>query len=112
MSNYDAQLLRIIRMERDRAYDEIERLRAALETLTREAAAVANDHHEPRYTRLDEVLVSAREALRGAEETKPAIGPMSGKCARCGTQIEVGWVLCAWCVEHDEALRGAIPQKP
>ena len=42
---------------------ELAAVRAKLEMLIREAQNVADDHHRPRYTRLDEALASAREML-------------------------------------------------
>lgn len=45
-------------------------LRAALVTLINEAQAVADDHHEPRYTRLDEALAYARAAVGKSEVQK------------------------------------------
>jgi len=45
--------------------NRIAELEAALTMLVRESNAVANDHHHPRYNRLDEALMSAQaEALR------------------------------------------------
>lgn len=44
---------------REEAADRIERLEKALVNLTREATAVADDHHNPRYTRLDQAIDSA-----------------------------------------------------
>lgn len=38
-------------------------LAAALALLIREAQGVADDHHRPRYTRLDDALTSARAVL-------------------------------------------------
>ena len=50
------------------AQQEIARLREALETVLREARAVANDHHQMRYTRLDEAIESVQQALVGTKE--------------------------------------------
>jgi hypothetical protein len=44
-----------------------EAMRDALEMLIREAQAVADDHHRPRYTRLDEAIQSARAALSATQ---------------------------------------------
>ena len=46
-----------------------EAMRDALEMLIREAQAVADDHHRPRYTRLDEAIQSARAALSPTQPT-------------------------------------------
>jgi hypothetical protein len=45
-------------------------MRDALEMLIREAQAVADDHHRPRYTRLDEAIQSARAALSPTQPTE------------------------------------------
>jgi hypothetical protein len=51
-----------------RIIDRTSKLEAALLNLIREAQAVADDHHNPRYTRLDESLASARStADRGTD---------------------------------------------
>lgn len=42
-------------------------LEKALRVLIREAQGVADDHHRPRYTRLDEALESAKLALSKTE---------------------------------------------
>lgn len=49
-------------------------LAAALSLLIREAQGVADDHHRPRYTRLDDALTSARAVLAkwGAQPVVPA----------------------------------------
>jgi hypothetical protein len=47
-----------------------EAMRDALEMLIREAQAVADDHHRPRYTRLDEAIQSARAALSPTQPTE------------------------------------------
>lgn len=48
----------------------------ALETLLREAQAVADDHHRPRYIRLDNAISSARAAL-----ASQGAAPASASCA-------------------------------
>ena len=49
---------------------EVMRLRGALEMLIKESREVADDHHKPRYTRLDGAILSAINVLaklQGAE---------------------------------------------
>ena len=43
-----------------------EDVRKVMEMVLREVEAVANDHHHPRYTRLDEAITALRNALNAA----------------------------------------------
>ena len=43
-----------------------EDVRQVMEMVLREVEAVANDHHHPRYTRLDEAITALRNALNAA----------------------------------------------
>ena len=43
-----------------------EDVRKAMEMVLREVEAVANDHHHPRYTRLDEAITALPHALNAA----------------------------------------------
>lgn len=47
------------------AKQELARCRDAMDNLIRESRAVADDHHKPRYTRLDEAIESAQQAREG-----------------------------------------------
>jgi hypothetical protein len=49
----------ISREAAERIIERTKALETALRNLIREAKAVADDHHEPRYFRLDESLASA-----------------------------------------------------
>lgn len=52
------------RVALDTAQAENARLREALEMLIRESQEVADDHHRPRYRRLDQALESANRTLK------------------------------------------------
>lgn len=62
----------ISREAAERIIERTKELEAALRSLTREATAVADDHHIPRYFRLDESLVSARNTL---SQSEPCVKP-------------------------------------
>lgn len=92
---------------------EIERLQRELESMTkdrdyhRDAAISQSAYWRTHYeAELKETARVRDETLRPADETKPALGRFSGKCARCGDTIEVGWVLCSWCGEHEGKSEG------
>lgn len=65
--------------EMDEKDARIRELEAALRNLIREAKAVADDCHHPRYFRLDESLASASSTL----ETKVEF-PDPPQCSFCG----------------------------
>lgn len=50
------------RVAHDTLCAELDALKAALANLVREAKAVADDHHRPRYARLDAAIASALAA--------------------------------------------------
>jgi ElaB/YqjD/DUF883 family membrane-anchored ribosome-binding protein len=53
---------------------DVQLLVKALADLIREASAVADDHHVPRYARLDQALDQARETIAKIEGSKPCTG--------------------------------------
>lgn len=72
----------VLRGEQPSATAPADGVRAALTNLVREAQAVADDYHRPRYARLDDAIASARAALAAPAAPQGPIHTCGGLMVR------------------------------